>query len=79
MIHVNVDCSDDDRSLGFHRRLGFEMLWEVPETNTPEVAAAVGMPPYRVRGALLTLAGADGTVLKLVEVEDATRTRRRIS
>jgi hypothetical protein len=30
--------------------LGFEEFWPVPETNTPEVAVAVGMPPYRVRG-----------------------------
>jgi hypothetical protein len=29
----------------------------LPETNTAEVAAAVGMPPYRVKGALIALAG----------------------
>jgi catechol 2,3-dioxygenase-like lactoylglutathione lyase family enzyme len=63
MVHVNVNCSDYERSLAFYRRLGFEVLWEVPETNTPEVAAAVGMPPYRVRGALLALAGAGGSTL----------------
>jgi len=63
MLHVNVNCSDFDRSLAFYRRLGFDVVWEVPETNTPEVAAAVGMPPYRVRGALLALRGGGATTL----------------
>ena len=68
ICHVNVNCSDYDRSRAFYERLGFEVLWEVPETNTPEVAAAVGMPPYRVRGALLALRGAGrATLLDLLE------------
>ena len=58
MVHVNVNCSDYQRSLAFYRVLGFEEVWRVPETHTPEVAAAVGMPPYRVRGGLLALRGA---------------------
>ena len=41
----------------FYEAIGFREVWRVPETNTPEVAAAVGMPPYRVRGALLALEG----------------------
>ena len=57
LVHVNVNCSDYDRSLAFYERLGFRELWRVPETNTPEVAAAVGMPPYRVKGALIALQG----------------------
>lgn len=55
ILHVNVNCSDYERSRAFYERLGFQVVFEVPETNTPEVAAAVGMPPYRVRGALLSL------------------------
>ena len=58
LVHVNVNCSDYDRSLAFYERLGFREIWRVPETNTPEVAAAVGMPPYRVKGALIALQGA---------------------
>jgi catechol 2,3-dioxygenase-like lactoylglutathione lyase family enzyme len=53
IMHVNVNCSDYERSRGFYEMLGFKVTWEVPERNTPEVAAAVGMPPYLVRGALL--------------------------
>ena len=57
MVHVNINCSDYDQSRRFYEMLGFREVWPVPETNTPEVAAAVGMPPYRVRGALLALVG----------------------
>jgi catechol 2,3-dioxygenase-like lactoylglutathione lyase family enzyme len=59
LVHVNVNCSDYDLSLAFYERLGFREIWRVPETNTPEVAAAVGMPPYRVKGALVALEGAN--------------------
>jgi catechol 2,3-dioxygenase-like lactoylglutathione lyase family enzyme len=55
LVHVNVNCSDFDRSLQFYQLLGFEKAIDVAPENTPEVAAAVGMPPYRVKGALLIL------------------------
>lgn len=55
LVHVNVNCSDFERSLAFYEMLGFEVLMEVPETNTPEVAAAVGLEPYRLRAALIRL------------------------
>jgi catechol 2,3-dioxygenase-like lactoylglutathione lyase family enzyme len=57
LVHFNVNCSDYDRSRRFYEAIGFREVWRVPETNTPEVAAAVGMPPYKVRGALLALEG----------------------
>jgi glyoxylase I family protein len=44
--------------LKFYELLGFERAIDVPAQNTPEVAAAVGMPPYRVKGALLILKNA---------------------
>ncbi|HSG88768.1 MAG TPA: VOC family protein, partial [Pseudomonadales bacterium] len=59
MVHVNINCTDYDRSLAFYEMLGFREVWRVPETNTAEVAAAVGMPPYRVKGAILVLDGTD--------------------
>jgi len=55
LVHVNVNCSDFERSLAFYEMLGFELLMEAPETNTPEVAAAVGLEPYRIRAALMRL------------------------
>lgn len=57
LVHVNINCSNYERSKAFYEVLGFKEFWQVPETNTPEVAAAVGMPPYRVNGALLRLDG----------------------
>jgi NAD(P)-dependent dehydrogenase (short-subunit alcohol dehydrogenase family) len=72
MVHVNVNCSDFDRFLAFSRRLGFELVAMVPETNTPEVAAAVGMPPYRVRGGILRLPG-ETTLIDLLEWQEPSR------
>ena len=58
LVHVNVNCSDFDRSLKFYELLGFVKAIDVPPKNTEEVAAAVGMPPYTVKGALLILRNA---------------------
>ncbi len=55
LVHVNINCSDFDRSLKFYELLGFRRAIDVPAQNTAEVAAAVGMPPYTVKGALLIL------------------------
>ena len=62
IVHVNINCSDFDRSKIFYESLGFREFYKVPETNTPEIAAAVGMPPYRVKRALMMLVDdADGS------------------
>lgn len=63
MVHVNINCSNYPVSKEFYEMLGFEEFWQVPPTNTAEVAAAVGMPPYRVRGALLRLKNANPPVI----------------
>lgn len=71
VFHVNVNCSDYARSLEFYEMLGYRVLWEVPEQGSPEVSAAVGMPPYTVRGALLALKGAPGApLIDLLEWRD---------
>ncbi len=57
LVHVNINCSDFERSLAFYELLGFRRIVDVPETNSADVAAAVGMPPYRLKGALLKLVG----------------------
>jgi glyoxylase I family protein len=58
MVHVNINCSNFERSRSFYETLGFRLVWKVPPTNSAEVAAAVGMPPYRVNGGLMALEGA---------------------
>tara|TARA_R110002111_G_scaffold201461_3_gene266542 strand:- start:55 stop:507 length:453 start_codon:yes stop_codon:yes gene_type:complete len=68
MVHININCSDYQRSKQFYEMLGFEVFWKVPETNTPEVAQAVGMSDYRVNGALMRLRGSDpAMVIDLLE------------
>jgi catechol 2,3-dioxygenase-like lactoylglutathione lyase family enzyme len=57
MIHVNINCSDYDRSKAFYEVLGFKEALRVPETNPAKRAAAVGMTPSRVKGGLLELSG----------------------
>lgn len=59
LVHININVSDFDRSRRFYEALGFRLFWMVPPTNTVEVAAAVGMPPYQVKGGLMRLEGAD--------------------
>jgi len=68
LVHVNINCSDFDRSRAFYEALGFELFLEAPETNTTEVQAAVGLPGYRLRGGLLRLRDAKTPlVLDLLE------------
>ena len=58
MVHININCSDYQRSKTFYEMLGFKEYWPVPETKTEEVAAAVGRPKYQVEGALMALQNA---------------------
>jgi catechol 2,3-dioxygenase-like lactoylglutathione lyase family enzyme len=63
LVHININVSDFDRSRRFYEALGFRLFWMVPPTNSAEVAAAVGMPPYLVKGGLMRLEGADQPVV----------------
>lgn len=66
VLHVNINCSDFERSRLFYERLGFRVLMEVKPHGEGDVAAAVGLEPsYEVRGALM--AHADGFVIDLLE------------
>lgn len=68
LIHVNVNCSDFERSRAFYEMLGFEVFMEAPERNTPEVAAAVGLEPYHIRAVLMRLKDASMPfVIDLIE------------
>lgn len=68
LVHVNINCSNFERSRVFYEALGFRLFWKVPETNSEAVAAAVGMPPYRVNGGLMALEGsANPVVIDLLE------------
>ncbi len=65
LLHVNINVSDFDRSRAFYELLGFRVIMDVEPNGSAEVAAAVGMEPYVVRGALMALG--DGSVIDLLE------------
>jgi glyoxylase I family protein len=70
-VHANVNCSDFDVSRAFYERLGFRVVWEVPPIGGPAVASAVGLPPYRVHGAVMALHGDPrSTMIDLLEWQD---------
>jgi catechol 2,3-dioxygenase-like lactoylglutathione lyase family enzyme len=56
-IHFNVNVSDFERSRAFYRALGFaDSVGDFPETNTRELAQAVGFDsPYRLYAELIYL------------------------
>ncbi len=68
LLHVNINCSDFERSRAFYEMLGFAVLMPVPEEGEGEVAAAVGMPAYRLRGALMK--HRDGSLIDLLEWQE---------
>lgn len=68
VLHVNINCSDFDRSRAFYERLGFQVVMKVAPNGEGDVAAAVGLPRYTVHGALM--AHKDGTTLDLLEWQE---------
>ena len=76
LVHVNINCSNFNLSLRFYELLGFKKVIEVPEKNTDEVAAAVGMRPYTVKGALLILQNSKTPLMiDLLEWQEPTDNR----
>lgn len=65
LLHININCSNFDRSRTFYEMLGFKMLMPVLPDGAGDVAAAVGMESYKVHGALLK--HPSGTVIDLLE------------
>ena len=68
ILHVNINCSDFERSRAFYEMLGFRVIMPVRPDGTGEVAAAVGMVDYQVNGALMR--HRDGSVIDLLEWQD---------
>ena len=73
LVHFNINCSNFERSRAFYEKLGFELFLEVPEYNTPEVAAAVGFKEYQLHGGLMRLKdGRYPLVIDLLEWRNPT-------
>ena len=65
LLHVNINCSDFDRSRAFYEKLGFRVLMPINQEEEGALAAAVGLRNYRLRGALMR--SRDGTIIDLLE------------
>jgi len=68
LLHININCSHFERSRQFYEILGFRVLMDVAPNGSGDVAAAVGMESYNVRGALMKHPG--GVVIDLLEWKD---------
>ncbi|NNL85774.1 MAG: VOC family protein [Myxococcales bacterium] len=70
IFHVNVNCSDLDRSQPFYENLGFEVVHAIPEGGAPGMLRGLGLPPdSRARAAIMMLdrRNARGARLDLIE------------
>lgn len=68
MFHINLNCTNFDRSLAFYKALGFEVQREFPPNGHWAVAKGLGVGDHQVKGALLRLGDApDRTFLDLLE------------
>lgn len=56
IFHVNVNCSDLDRSQPFYENLGFEVVHAIPEGSPPDMLRGLGLPAdSRARAAIMML------------------------
>ena len=68
MVHVNINCSDFERSRAFYEKLGFEVLLVAPEDSTSSTAGAMGMDEYQIKAAIMVIRGTrPPVVIDLIE------------
>ena len=75
LLHININCSDFERSQTFYEMLGFKILMPVPAEGTGDVAAAVGMTSYTVQGALMR--HPSGPIIDLLQWQQLNGTTTR--
>ncbi len=44
IFHLNINCTDHERSRAFYELLGFHVVHEIPEGSDPAMAKALGLP-----------------------------------
>src|SRR5208283_3156725 len=71
IFHVNVNCSNLERSLAFYKMLGFRVVQDMPSDGGPKLDRGMGLSKVRARGALMAI-GDDKrrTLLDLIEWEN---------
>jgi len=68
LFHVNVNCSNLERSLRFYKMLGFKVALDIPEVGNSDTGRGLGLPDSVARAALLTLSDdPHATRLDLIE------------
>lgn len=67
VAHVNVNVSDFERSRAFYRMLGFTASRPLPDTESIDVAQAMGFNRPFARRAELLIHEVDGSVIELVQ------------
>ena len=68
LLHININCSDFERSRAFYEMLGFKLLMPVQPEGSGDVAEAVGMTSYKVHGALMK--HREGFVIDLLQWQE---------
>ena len=54
LFHININCTDFERSLAFYEMLGFRQVLDLPQHKlSPELAKGLDIPDGEARGALL--------------------------
>lgn len=68
IFHVNINCSNFERSLEFYKSLGFKIALDIPEGGSSEMSKGLGLKSGIGRAAIMQL-GDDprGTRLDLIE------------
>ena len=59
-LHVNINCTDFDRSKAFYERLGFRTHMDFPDYASPAICRAMGVELTKCRGALMSHESQDG-------------------
>jgi len=72
LFHVNVNCSNFERSLRFYQMLGFKVAVDIPEvtegSRASDTGRGLGLPDSNARAALLVLSDdPHATRLDLIE------------
>jgi catechol 2,3-dioxygenase-like lactoylglutathione lyase family enzyme len=69
LFHVNVNCSNFERSLRFYKILGFKVALDIPEVgDNSETQRGLGLPDSTARAAIMTLSDdPHATRLDLIE------------
>lgn len=55
IVHLNINVTDIDRSIGFYRKLGFEVMHVFGDAPTSDVGDGMHFGGGHMRGAVLTL------------------------